>query len=234
MNRSFLSIAGTAFIFLMGIYSCTPKNKVMSSNDPYDTQELAELMTGSFSSAAQAGADTNYYNISLKMYPIWPNEAADYLYVEQAVATKSLEPYRQRVYKLEKISEGAYKSSVYTIVNDSLFIGKWKTPAFFDNYTPNDLIIRSGCAVYLYQNADGSYTGSTKDRDCGSTMRGASYATSLVDIQSDQISSWDQGFDADGKQVWGAEDGPYIFKRKQQNKVSPRATGVKQMEKMSK
>lgn len=220
-----LTVILTAFC----IYSCTPKNKSIMSYDPFDTEELATLMTGSFSSSAQAGADTNYYNISLHMYPIWPNEEADYLYVEQAVATMQSRPYRQRVYKLERTAEGAYKSSVYKIVNDSLFIGMWKKPTFFDNYSPADLILREGCAVYLYRNADGSYTGSTKDQDCGSTMRGASYATSIVDIQAEQISSWDQGFDSDGKQVWGAENGPYIFKRKPK-----RHNGARQLPKLDK
>ena len=186
-------------------------------------------MTGSFSSSAQAGADTNYYNISLHMYPIWPDENSDYLYVEQAVATTPSRPYRQRVYRLEKLADGGYKSYVFKIANDSLFIGMWKKPTFFDNYSPDDLILREGCAVYLYQNSDGTYTGSTKDQNCVSTLRGASYATSIVDIQPEQISSWDQGFDNEGKQVWGAENGPYIFKRKPK-----RQNGARQLPKLDK
>lgn len=235
MTRSFLSIAGLTFILLSGLYSCTPKDKaILSSTDPYDTQELTEYMTGSFSSAAQAGADANYYNMTLQIVPIWPDEAADYLYVEQAIATKQLQPNRQRIYKLEKLSEGAYRASVYSIAHDSLFIGKWRSPTFFNSYSPSDLISGGTCAIILYQNSDGTYTGSTKDRDCGSAMKGASYETSVVDVRSDQISVWDQGFNDDGKQVWGAVDGPYVFLRK--NKNSPR-TGpakVKQMQRMVK
>jgi hypothetical protein len=232
MKRSSLFTIAISIVLLASIYSCTPKSGVLSNYDPYDTQELLELMTGSFSSSAQAGADTSYYNISLHMIPIWPNEEADYLYVEQAVATTPTRPYRQRVYKLEKLAEGSYSSSVYTLANDSLFIAKWKKPEFFENYAPSSLIKREGCAVYLYRNSDGSYTGSTKDQDCESTMRGASYATSVVDIRSDQISSWDQGFDVEGKQVWGAENGPYIFKRKQDRVL--RSNGAPQLQKMAK
>jgi len=232
MKRSSLFTLALSALILASLYSCTPKNRALSSYDPYDTQELLELMTGSFSSAEQAGADTNYYNISLHMMPIWPNEAADYLYVEQAVTTTPSSPYRQRVYKLEKMADGAYSSSVYTLANDSLFVGKWKKPEFFESYAPSSLILREGCAVYLYRNSDGSYTGSTKDQGCESTMRGASYATSVVDIRSDKISSWDQGFNADSKQVWGAENGPYIFKRKQDRVL--RSNGSPQLQKMAK
>ena len=52
---------------------------------------------------------------------------------------------------------------------------------------------------------------STKDRDCISNLRGASYATSEVTIKNDRIFSWDRGLDTNDDQVWGAEKGGYIF-----------------------
>jgi len=71
---------------------------------------------------------------------------------------------------------------------------------------------RSGCALMLtFEN--GVFTGSTNGKDCTSQFRGASYATSEVVIKADALTSWDRGFDADDNQVWGAETGPYIFKR---------------------
>ena len=55
--------------------------------------------------------------------------------------------------------------------------------------------------------------GKTGDDSCVSTMRGASFARSEVEILEDKVISWDRGFDADGKYVWGAEKGPYIFNK---------------------
>ena len=50
-------------------------------------------MTGNFSSAAQAEADSAYYDISLDMAPIWTDrEDAGWLYVEQAVASMLTSP----------------------------------------------------------------------------------------------------------------------------------------------
>ena len=72
--------------------------------------------------------------------------------------------------------------------------------------------IRQGCEVVLSRNADGSYEGSTIDKNCKSTLRGASYATSKVRVEKGMITSWDQGFDDKDEQVWGATEGPYIFK----------------------
>jgi len=34
-----------------------------------------------------------------------------------------------------------------------------------------------------------------------------------VVITETQMVSWDRGFDAGGKQVWGAEKGGYVFKK---------------------
>ena len=55
--------------------------------------------------------------------------------------------------------------------------------------------------------------GSTREDACKSTLRGSNYATSQVEITADSVSSWDQGFDANGEQVWGAVKGAYVFDR---------------------
>ena len=38
------------------------------------TNELFELMQGSFDSKNQSLTDSNYYDITLHMYPIWDNQ----------------------------------------------------------------------------------------------------------------------------------------------------------------
>uniref|UniRef100_UPI0038D3A63C CpcT/CpeT family chromophore lyase n=1 Tax=Flavobacterium sp. TaxID=239 RepID=UPI0038D3A63C len=52
-------------------------------------------------------------------------------------------------------------------------------------------------------------------KTCASELRGASYATSKVTITANQVLSWDQGFDKDDKQVWGATKAGYIFDKLQ-------------------
>ncbi len=37
------------------------------------------------------------------------------------------------------------------------------------------------------------------------------YTTSEVVLSSDRMVSWDRGWDAEGKQAWGAEKGGYVF-----------------------
>jgi hypothetical protein len=172
-------------------------------------------MVGSFSSAAQAQQDSSYYDISLHMYPIWESrDSTDrWLYVEQAMATMQEKPYRQRVYRVEVIDDSTWKSSVYTLANPEGCIGKWREPEFFDAIKESELTLREGCAVYLRKAGNDGFRGSTRGKACESNLRGATYATSTVDIQPGRIESWDQGFDAGDTQVWGATGGGYVFLR---------------------
>lgn len=173
--------------------------------------ELFNLMQGSFNSEDQAQADSTYYNISLHMYPIWKDKG-NYLYVEQALNRMQNRPYRQRIYKVTRLNDSIFSSAIYTIPNDSLWIGKWKTPEDFDTISPDDIVERDGCEVLLKRLGTNHFKGATGVNTCKSTLRGASYATSEVEITNGTIVSWDRGFDAQGKHAWGATKAGYIFK----------------------
>lgn len=198
------------FLLPLGIWACQSPDTSSSSSQELLT--LSQAMTGSFSSKTQAEADSSYFDISLHMYPIWEDRAGGpWLYVEQALSAAQDRPYRQRVYQLSRSEDGVFKSAVYTLPADSLFIGAWKTPAQFESLPVEELALREGCAVYLALQPDGTYSGKTKPNTCTSSLRGASYATSEVQVFADKIVSWDQGFDSTGVQVWGAEKGGYRF-----------------------
>lgn len=199
------------FISIFIISACSVK-KLENTNDPLS--DVMKMMKGSYDSSAQANADSSYYNISLQMYPIWKDRAGHYLYVEQALAAKPEKPYRQRIYKVELAGKDQVVSKVYTIENEADFIGKWASPEYFNQFDPSIMIEREGCGVYLKRQANGNYEGATNQKDCKSTLRGASYATSIVSVQPNQIVSWDQGFNDQDQQVWGAEKGGYIFVKK--------------------
>ncbi|EDP94825.1 chromophore lyase CpcT/CpeT [Kordia algicida OT-1] len=207
MKKTFLYSFAIILCFL--ISSC---NSYKSTNTQDELKALQTLMTGSFDSSEQASADDSYYNISLHMYPIWTSKDGYWLYVEQALNSNQDKPYRQRVYQLEKLANGKFSSKVYTLENPKEAIGKWKTPAYFDQFDVSMLKEREGCAVIL-EKKGAYYSGSTNEKDCKSTMRGASYATSEVTIKPNVIESWDRGFNAKDEHVWGAEKAGYVFKR---------------------
>jgi hypothetical protein len=183
-----------------------------SPKEDTELNELFSLMQGSFNSEAQAQRDSSYYNISLHMYPIWKDKG-NYLYVEQALNRMQDQPYRQRIYKVTRVNDSMFRSAIYTIPHDSLWIGKWKTPEHFDRISTEYIEEREGCEVLLKRIGKNHFKGATDVKTCESSLRGASYATSEVEITKDQIVSWDRGFDADGNHVWGAEKTGYIFDR---------------------
>lgn len=190
-------------------------------------RQLAEWMTGSFSSAAQAEADSAFYDIRLEMVRIWEEHPEGFwLYVEQAASWALDKPYRQRVYHLREDGSGRIRSTVYSLPDPEAAAGQYSTPSFFDRVRVEELEIRQGCHILLdrvdipegaARTGRGAtlpnryYVGSTEDKQCQSSLRGASYATSEVVIGPDFVESWDRGWDGDDEQVWGAVKGAYVF-----------------------
>lgn len=211
MRSLFFLVIGLTLFF----QACTTSRQ--AQNNSKDLARLVHWMSGSFNSAAQAQRDTNYFDISLHMQPIWlqlGKERQEYwLYVEQAMSARADKPYRQRIYKVEQLDAKTFRSSVYLIPDESKYIGAWRTPQVFDALSPDQLDARQGCAVHLTLQADGSFRGSTIGKDCESTLRGATYASSKVSISANGIDSWDQGFNAQDVQVWGATKGGYEFRK---------------------
>lgn len=209
-----LRLPGFLLILLLTIACSSGKTIAPASAPPKASlAALKQAMTGSFNSSAQSTMNENYLDIVLHMQPIWPEAAGDYLYVEQAVAGNAGKPYRQRVYKLEQKGRRKFISRVYELPEPERFVGAYKAPSRLDAISPAALIEREGCAVYLKMTEPGMYRGETKKDKCKSSLQGATYATSRVSIAGSFIQSWDQGFDAEGKQVWGATEGGYMFFR---------------------
>lgn len=178
--------------------------------------EVARYLSGSFTSERQAAGDPqNYRDIRLHVSRVWPQrDDGIWLYVEQAVASAADRPYRQRVYHLTACDDGRVKSDIYELPGDSLrFAGAWRAADPLAGLSPEDLALRDGCGVYLKRQSDGTYVGGTEGRGCASTFGGAQYVTTEVTLTPGYMVSWDRGFDGDGKQVWGATQGGYVFER---------------------
>ena len=171
-----------------------------------------EYLLGTFDSSAQAEANPSYFNVQLKACRVDAPELGDrVLYIEQAMGSNPASPYRQRLYRVYDNGDGRVASEVYTVANESQYVGLCDEDAT-RTFTLDQVSVREGCTVFLEPTSDG-FEGGTEGSNCASSLQGASYATSVVTLQNDRILSWDQGFDANGLQVWGAVAGPYEFIR---------------------
>jgi hypothetical protein len=182
---------------------------------PRDLDDVCRLLSGVFSSEAQARRDTSFFDIRLRMAPIWTARAdGRWLYVEQATAAAQARPYRQRVYRVTgPDAGGALRSEVFALPGPRRFAGAWRREEPLRELTPDSLLAREGCAVVLRRAADGTFAGGTEGHGCASDLRGAAHATSEVTVGPGGLVSWDRGFAADGTQAWGATQGGYVFAR---------------------
>jgi hypothetical protein len=182
-----------------------------------DVTRIAAWMSGAFDSRDQHLADTaNYFAIRLHMKPIWKNRADGvWLYVEQAMMGYLDKPYRQRVYHVYLQDDSTVISHVYEMEKPLRFAGVWQQENPLSTLTPDSLKDRKGCSILLRKTNPARYLGQTHDRDCLSTRSGATYATSEVVLEDGLLVSWDRGWDADGKQVWGATQGGYRFVKRE-------------------
>jgi len=175
-------------------------------------KQLAKYMNGSFNSYQQSQTDSTYFDVSLEMKPIWKKyKVVKWLYVEQAITQNKNKPYRQRIYQLKQTGENEFLSTVYLIPDQEAYVGAYrKAKKRFKKLSPDQLEEKEGCEITLTFDGN-TFTGKTGETTCPSQLRGSTYATSEVVIYPNKLESWDRGFDKDGKQVWGAEKGAYIF-----------------------
>lgn len=172
---------------------------------------LVVAMEGSYTSAEQAKADTNYFEIELEMKRIWgKRKDGAWLYVEQATAESKAKPYRQRVYHLQQVDDSTFTSDIHTIRGGEAYFGAYADPVKLDALRSDSLDLLDGCTITLHLRG-GVYVGSTTGRDCPNKRGGATHATSDVSLANDRMVSWDRGYNDAGVQVWGAEEGGYIF-----------------------
>lgn len=174
---------------------------------------LVSWISGSFSSAAQASSDSDYFDLSLSLTPIWSNSGDGYwFYVEQSLAGEQVQPYRQQVYRVDRVAAGLFEIELYAIPDPDRFVGAASQEEPLADISAADLIRRDGCSILL-RHIGQTFVGSTLTRLCPSKINNAEFATSEVTLTSTGFTSWDRGFSSDGEQVWGAVEGPYLFDR---------------------
>ncbi len=173
--------------------------------------KFCTFLKGEYNSQAQSSRDTNYYNISLVMFPIWEKETdAKYFYVEQAMSGKEDKPYRQRVYKVYQTGPTTIVSAIYTIKKQEDYVKLQESIKKQKSFSKDEIEYKEGCDVFLEYDGTRFY-GGTVDKKCLSNLRGAKYTATEVQIFEDKLISWDRGFTDAGFHAWGATAGGYIF-----------------------
>jgi len=182
---------------------------------PLAADQAARLLPGRFDSAAQASADPAYRALQLTACRVSaPELGPSVFYVEQAQMEELERPMRQQLQVIEpRVPSGTLAAiRVFDLKLPEYSVGLC-TRHQTGVYTRAEVQERVGCTVTLLWSGT-SFHGETSGTACPSTLRGARYATSDVVLDEAGMRIWDRGFDASGRQVWGPDKGPYVFKRR--------------------
>jgi CpeT protein len=198
----------------LSLFACGEKSED-TAVDSFDVlAEFESQLTGRFDSLAQSLVNPSYYDVQLQACAVEAPELGEHvLYIEQALLSNVESPYRQRLYVLSTEADGTVRSIIYTVSNEGSRIGLCNLDEVV-TFDVGSYEERIGCDVVLTYNGIG-FDGSTEEGACPSDMNGATYATSVVSTTPDEITSWDQGWNDNGQQMWGAVDGAYVFQRRE-------------------
>jgi CpeT protein len=178
-----------------------------------EIDELVAWLSGTFDSTEQADLDQDTQAVRMVTVAV-PKSllsfGAPVLYREQAAVDRPDRPYLQRFMRVEQDPGGSILVRVFELKDPIAAAGKWREASDLGLFGKNDVRERDGCLVTLRPAGD-RFEGGTSGKRCVSSLRGAAYATSEVRIWRDRLETWDRGYDADGKQVWGPLKGPSRF-----------------------
>lgn len=179
-----------------------------------DFEQFGTWLSGDYTNAQQASANSDYGNLVLHIGRIWPDaETGIWMYMEEADAAMPEKPLRQRVLFLSEISDGEYSVDVYTIPDAASVKGAWKNPDLFDGKTAFDIKHLSGCAWFV--NYDGfQYSGKSNTGSCKPLEGEAAYTTTEMVLLPNEFRMWERVFDADNKQLSGPAKEGLIFIKK--------------------
>jgi hypothetical protein len=185
-----------------------------------DIALLESYLVGSFSSQEQHEADPDsFLDIRMQIATIWEDRHdGPWMYVEQALASDLDEPYRQRVYRLVGRHDGTIACHLYMLRGEPQErAGAWREDEPLADVKSwhlrwSHVQQRKGCSLILRREGD-AFVGGTQGTRCRSLRRGGDYSTSEVTIRASGITSWERGYDAADRQIYGPRAGPYVYKK---------------------
>lgn len=192
--------------------------KVKTPHPPLNLQveEVASLLEGKMRTVIPAKGNlptTSVIMITCRVRLQNPQKPDSiYLYQEQALEEDLRKPYRQRLLELSAdAATQSIRSLAFKPDNLVAWVNFCDKPLASRTISAKDLQAQV-CSLFLRRYRDG-YIGVTPPIGCPTNVRGAVRSTNRVILQKNKMQTWDRGYDANGKQVWGAREESYQFER---------------------
>ena len=178
-------------------------------------KEVVSHLDGAMDTSAQANKNPQAPNVRITSCKVTVDAQANndqaFLYQEQALSQKLNQPYRQRFLRIAPSADRrSVESAVFKPPTPKAWTGLCAKPEAERIVRMSD-VGKSTCSVFLQRQAD-KYVGDTKAGGCPSDWKGATRITNHIVLHQAGMDTLDRGFDAAGKQIWGAKDEPYQFR----------------------
>jgi hypothetical protein len=175
-------------------------------------EEVVSHLVGIMDTSAQSRVNSQRVNVQMTTCKVQLTDDLNsvYLYQEQALSNKLNQPYRQRILKIIPLENNIVESKAYKLIDEKQFINFCKQSEGDKMLQKTDLT-ESICSVFL-RPVVSIYIGETPPKGCVANVRGAVKITNKIILHSQGMDTFDQGFDAEGKQVWGAVNDSYQFR----------------------
>ncbi len=192
---------------IAAFYHCKAQNKISK----YDLKELCKNLSGNYSNALQAKNDKMFNKKSLTITPIWQNKKNEFWFLEELTNFKNTNKKNSKiVFRVFKMNDSVVVKQIYTIKKSFPIKQNSTTDNYIQNLTSKNIILRPGCALFFNKKNE-IYYGRTHDTDCPSSINGAQFESRNETISPNAIFILNQGFDSNGKQVWGNVKGEFKF-----------------------
>jgi hypothetical protein len=193
-----------------------PTNDYPSRTGNWQAGEIAARLEGIMDTSAQAAANPKVSNVRMTTCRVQvldaQTEDSVFLYQEQALAQKLAQPYRQRFLQISQSSlSQSVRSLSFKPANPTAWVNFCNAPPEKRTIKVTDLG-NPVCSVFLKQSGD-DFIGFTPVNGCPANVRGAVRITNRIVLHKTGMETWDRGYDANGKQVWGAKTESYQFRR---------------------
>jgi len=178
---------------------------------------FAKILSGSFTNKDQSEKDPiNFAHINIFFRPLpWEFFNAPGLYSEQSYDYNPWSPYRQAIHRLSK-DNNIYIVENFEPSNSERIAGAGKYPELLKDIESKNYKPRTGCNMHFKEIIKGEYHGLIEPgKSCIIERQGkTTYLQSEVKVNQESWTSEDKGLDASTNlRIWGAENGPLIFKR---------------------
>lgn len=212
IKLSSVSILGLIFI----LSGCRTQTDPMQGH----VQQVTSYLTGVMETSAQAQAIPDAPSVRMTTCEVKVNNTDSsvqhykgvFLYQEQALTRNLSKPYRQRILNiLPSIDKNSIESVSFKPINPKNWIGLCHKP-LSERVINSQEIENVNSSVFL-KPVGTEYIGETQPGGCIINFKGAVKVTNTIKLYQNGMKTQDRGFDAQGKQVWGAENRSYQYQK---------------------